>query len=140
MQDLNNRFTDKYTSKTVKCAGKNIILLGFVKSDGTRGLLKICGMMNSQKTKEALVTTLFPHMFLGEKRQQDNAPCHFSTETLTYFNENCVVVIKILPSQAPNLNVIQYLWAYDVAKRVFKASPKNLEAFWSVVMELPFTK
>ena len=39
---------------------------GFVKSDGTRGLQKNCGIMNSQKHKETFAETLFPHMFLGE--------------------------------------------------------------------------
>ena len=107
---------------------------GFVKSDSTRGLQKICGIMNSQKYKETLVETLFPHMFLGEKLQQDNAPCHISTETLTFFNENCVDVIGDWPSQSPDLNLIENLWAY-VKKRVFKANPKNLEELWSVVLE-----
>ena len=45
---------------------------GFVKSDGTGGLQKICGIMNSQKYKGTLVQTLFPPMFLGEKFQRDN--------------------------------------------------------------------
>ena len=63
--------------------------------------------MNSQKYKETLVEPLFPHMFLEDKLQQDNAPCHISIETLTFLNENCVDVIENWASQSADLNVIQ---------------------------------
>ena len=95
---------------------------GFVKSDGTRGLQKFCGIMNSQKYKEILIETLFPYMFLGEKLQQDNAPCHISTETLTFFNENCVDFIEN-PSQSPDLNLIKNLWGY--VRRSAQSKPEK---------------
>ena len=41
--------------------------------------------MSSRLYEETLVETLFPHFYLGEKLQQDNAPCHVSAETMTFF-------------------------------------------------------
>ena len=86
--------------------------------------------MNSRLYKEILAEALFPHFYLGEKFQQDNAPCHVSAETMTFFLENCMHVVSDWPSQSPDLNVIENLWAI-LKNRVFKRNPKNIDTLWT---------
>ena len=53
------------------------------------------------------------HSVLREKFQQDNAPCHILTKTLTFFYENCIEVIPYWQSQSQlDLNLIKILWDY----------------------------
>ena len=88
--------------------------------------------MNSRLYKETLVETLLPHFCLGEKFQ-DNVPYHVSGETMTFL-ENCMDVVTDWPSQLPDLNVFEDLWAI-LKNRVFKRNPKNIDTLWTVINE-----
>ena len=67
---------------------------GLTKESGERKLIQVENRVNSSVYTNILASNLFPHVYLGELLQQDNAPAHKSAETSTWFLENCFDVLE----------------------------------------------
>ena len=128
------RYHPNYVASTVKFGGKRLMLWGFIKFSGERGLLKIEGKVNSENYIKILNEGLMPNMYLHEKFQQDNAPAHNSEKTKLWMAENGIDLLENWPPQSPDLNIIENVWHF-LKERVRKRYPKNFEELWMFTQE-----
>jgi DDE superfamily endonuclease len=78
------------------------------------------------------------HLGLDFIFQQDNAPCHVSRHTMQFFTTNEIKLLE-WPSQSPDLNPIEHVWAF-MKKKLGKMIIKNkteliqqVRAVWSSI-------
>ena len=74
----------RFTQKTVKFGGGQIMVWGYILYGGVREICRVEGNINSLKYQEVLAASYIPNHKRGQILQQDGAPSHTSISTLRY--------------------------------------------------------
>lgn len=140
-------YDPRYTIKTVKHGGGNIMVWGCFSQNGVGPIHWIKETMTKEVYRDILENTMLPfaeeNMPLLWIFQQDNDPKHSSKLVKEWFSTKKVKVME-WPSQSPDLNPIENLWG-DVKRALGKLpKPKNRQELWENVQnawkDLPATK
>lgn len=134
-----------YTNKIVKYGGGHVIVWGCMSSHGVGKLVFIEGTMNSQQYTNIIANNIRPSaQLMGLDTfifQQDNDPKHTSRHTSQFFLEENIQLLE-WPSQSPDLNPIEHLWAWMKQNMRGKKYTKprvlkdDLEQLWSTITPL----
>jgi len=91
--------------------------------------------INSDKYIKIICNNIIPLISKNSNLlfQQDNASCHVSNKTITFFARNNVEIM-IWPPNSPDLNPIENCW-YLLKKRIGLVYCKNKEEFKKIIKD-----
>lgn len=132
---INTEYNPKYTLKTVKHGGGNIIVWGSFSYYGVGPLYRIQGIMKATDYVDILQNCMLPYaeenMPLRWVFQQDNDPKHTAKCTKTWFGNNKIHLLE-WPAQSPDLNPIENLW--NIVKTSIRGKcPTNCDQLWELI-------
>lgn len=131
----NKSFDPRYTKKTVKHGGGNIMVWGSFSWYGIGPIHLIEGIMTSETYRNILENVLIPYsdenMPLIWIFQQDNDPKHTAKKTKEYFLNKQIKTLP-WPAQSPDLNPIENLWKI-VKNSIAHKRPRNKAELWNFV-------
>lgn len=120
----------KYIKHTVKYGGGNVMFWGCFSYEGVGNLVVIDGKMDKYQYVSILADNLSDSADKLKMEsfifQQDNDPKHTSKYTKAYFEATGLEIVE-QPSQSPDLNPIEHLWAYIKSKLCGKSYKKKEE-------------
>jgi transposase len=136
-----DRPEEHHIKKTKKFGGGYIMTWGCITSKGVGELIKIEGIMDSNKYIDVLSNGLIPTMekfslnYQDTLFMQDNDPKHTSKTTKEWLRRNKISVLD-WPAQSPDLNPIENLWnqiEQNIRRR--EKQPTTTNELWEVVKE-----
>lgn len=128
----NTALSPKYTMKTVKHGGGNIMIWGCFSWYGVGPIFWIKEKLNQFGYIDILENSMLPYaeenMPLIWTYQQDNDPKHTSKRAKKWFSDKQVDLMS-WPAQSPDLNPIENLWK-RVKDDIGKIKIKNKQHLW----------
>lgn len=133
----NKAYDPKYTTKTIKHGGGNIMIWGCFSWYGVGPIYWIKENMDRHLYLHILNDVMLPfaewNLPLKWQYQQDNDPKHTSKIVKEWFRKENVGLME-WPSQSPDLNPIENLWRI-VKDKIAPLKAKNKEELWKIVEE-----
>lgn len=120
---------------TVKGGGGSVMVWGSFSRDGVGPVHQIHGIMDQYIYRDLLRDVMLPysedHLPLNWIFQQDNDPKHTAHTVRDWLANNQITVLD-WPSQSPDLNPIEHLWAI-VQKDVQKNKPRSIKELYPAI-------
>lgn len=139
----NQSLNPRYTIKTLKHGGGNIMVWGAFSWRGVGPLVLVQGRMDQYQYKEILEKHMMPYfvdkMDDGRIFQHDNDPKHTARSVKSYLNEATVSVLE-WPPQSPDLNPIENLWSHverQMEGRKYRSSVELFESVTEIWKSIP---
>ena len=129
----------RYSRRNVhEFRSKGLMIWGGISREHKSNLVLVVGTLNAERyISDVLQAEVLP--FLRETPdvfalQQDNAPTHVASSTLSYLRDQNIMLLS-WPPFSPDLNPIEHVWAW-MKKRVGQKNPQNLMDLAIAILEV----